>query len=171
MMDSLRINFRRGVRHGDRHPRLCRDATGPRMGSRSAWPAWPVWMIMLILGLSIPACSHWRESYLDDALRTVSQDKIIDRLGEPWKKKSSIINGQSTWIYRYSLTDDELDPMGVNALGQGIRQTTDTVGALIRGGGNAGRKNELQCFHYVLTFDKAGVLTRWRREECANTSL
>ncbi len=126
---------------------------------------------MLVLGLSLPACNHWRESYLNDAIRTVSQDEIIDRLGEPWKKKSSIINGQTAWIYRYALTKDELDPMGVNALGLGIRQATDTVGAMIGGGRNADQQNRFKCFHYVLTFDKAGVLKHWRREACENTSL
>lgn len=130
-----------------------------------------MWAAVLALGLSISACSHWRESYLDDALRTVSQDKIIDRFGEPWKKKTSILNGQTIWVYRYALTEDELDPMGVNALGQGMRQATNTLGSLIGGGGNADRQDRPKCFHYVLTFDKAGILKYWRREACAATSL
>ena len=138
---------------------------------RTPGPTWPVWVAVLVLGLSLSACNHWREAYLNDAIQTVSQDKIIDRFGEPWKEKASIVNGQTTWIYRYALTADELDPMGVNALGQSMSHATDALGALIGGGGNTGQKNRPQCFHYMLTFDKAGILKHWRREACATTSL
>ncbi len=149
---------------------LFRETGEPSPMIRPAGPTLRVWTAVLILGLFFPACSHWRESYLKDAIRKVSQDEVIDRFGEPWKKKISILNGQTTWIYRYALTEDELDPMGVNALSQGWSRAAETLGALIGGGGNGDQKNKPKCFHYVLTFDKDQILKHWEREACAITT-
>ncbi len=166
-MNSLR--HAKHFQRGDTSPRMCREARGPFPTIRSAGPTRHAWMAVLILGLVLPACSHWRESYLQSGVQNISQDDVIDRFGEPWKKKDSILNGQATWIYRYALTEDELDPLGVNALRQGMRQATDTL-ALTQEE-NAGPKNRPKCFHYILTFDKTKILNHWGREECATTSL
>ncbi len=169
MMDPLRHskNFQRG----ETSPHMDRETKEPFPIIRPARPTLRLLTAVLVLGLLLPACSHWRESYLKGAIRNVSQDKVIDRLGEPWKKKISIVNGQTIWIYRYALTEDELDPMGVNALGQGMLQATDMLGALIGGGGDVDQSNRPKCFHYLLTFDNTDVLKHWEREECAATSL
>ncbi len=159
------------LQRGDTSPRMCREARKPVPVIRPARPTWYVWAALLVLSMWLPACSHWRESYLKGAVQEASQDEVIDLFGEPWKKKISILNGQTTWIYRYALTKDDLDPLGVNALSQGMRQATDTLGALIGGTGDTKEQDRPQCFHYVLTFDKANVLNRWKREKCTATSL
>ncbi len=160
-------NFRGGVKA----TRACRGTRRPFPAFRPAGPTLLAWIALLAPGLFLPACSHWRDAYLTDALQQASQDEVIDRLGEPWKKKTLLLKGQSTWIYRYALTEDELDPMGVNALGQSMRQATDSLGALIGGGGNSDLQNKPKCFHYVLTFNRAKVLKNWGREDCAGTAL
>ena len=140
-------------------------------------PTLLVWPVVLFLVLSLPACSSWRDSYLKGALKKASQEEVVEKLGEPWKKKTSLLKSQSTWIYRYALTKEELDPMGVNTLGRSVFQATESVGAMMGlAAGNPG--NPLApgarplCFHYVLTFDEATkVLQRWVREACADTAL
>ena len=42
-----------------------------------------------------------------------------------------MLRGQSTWIYRYALTQDELDPMGVNKLGRSVFKATEGVTAMM----------------------------------------
>ena len=147
-----------------------RNVRSRSMPARAAWP------IVFFLVLSLPACSSWRESYLKGALKEATQEKVVERLGEPWKKKTSLLKGQSTWVYRYALTQDELDPMGIEKLGRSVSQATENVGAMIGLGGDSG--NQLNpttrplCFHYVLTFDEdTKVLQRWVREACAETDL
>ncbi len=139
-------------------------------------PARMMWSLVLFLILSLPACSSSRESYLNGALKNATQEEVVEQLGEPWKKKSSLLRSQATWIYRYALTQDELDPMGVDKLGRSVFQATESVGAMMGLGGNS--DNPLNpdtrplCFHYVLTFDEATkILQRWGREACADTDL
>ncbi len=142
-----------------------------RFCHRTAWP------VVLFLVLSLPACStSSRESYLKDALKKASQEDVVEQLGEPWKKKTSLLKGQSTWIYRYALTQDDLDPMGVEKLSRSMFQATESVGAMIGLGGNSGNPlnpgAKPRCYHYVLTFDDATkILQRWGREPCADTDL
>ena len=121
---------------------------------------------------SLTACSHWRESYLKKAVEEATQDDIVTKLGEPWRKRDSLLNGESTWIYRYTLTKSELDPMGMNNIGKGISEAANNAASMIGKGGNQGRpKAKLQCFHYVLTFNPSKVLKNWTRESCTSASL
>ena len=135
-----------------------------------------VWPVVLFLVLSLPACSSWRESYLKDALKKASQEEVVEQLGEPWRIKISLLRSQSTWIYRYALTQDDLDPMGVDKLGRSVFKATEGVGAMMGLGGKS--NNPLNpgtrplCIHYILTFDEATkILQRWVREACADTDL
>ncbi len=135
-----------------------------------------LWPLAVLLILSLAACSSGRESYLKGALENATQEEVVERLGEPWKKKTSVLRGQSAWIYRYALTQDELDPMGVNKLGRSVFEATQGVTAMMGLGG--GSNNPLnpstrpRCYHYILTFDDATkILQRWTREACADTDL
>ena len=139
-------------------------------------PARVVWPLVLFLLLSLPACSSSRESYLKNALKNATQEEVVEQLGEPWKKKSSLLRGQTRWVYRYALTQDELDPMGVDKLGRSVFQATESVTAMMGLGGGSGNPLDPgirpHCFHYVLTFDEATkILQRWVREACADTDL
>ncbi len=142
-----------------------------RTTTRSQLTALAFCSALAIIVLSLGACNHWRDSYLDDAVEEATQDDIVAKFGEPWRKKESLLKGESTWIYRYALTKSELDPMGVNTLGKGVTQVANTAASMIgKGDPNLG-VDKPQCFHYVLTFDQSKVLKEWVRESCTNTSL
>lgn len=139
-------------------------------------PTWAVWFVVLVLALSLPACSSSRESYLKSALQQATQEDIIEQLGEPWKKKTLLLKRESRWIYRYALTQDELDPMGVDKLGRSVFSATESVTAMMGLGGGSGDTlnpgTKPHCFHYILTFDDTTkILQRWVREACAATDL
>ena len=139
-------------------------------------PAGAIWAVVCFLALSLPACSSSRESYLKDALKKATQEEIVEQLGEPWKIKTSLLKGQSRWIYRYALTQDELDPMGVDKLGRSVFSATESVTAMMGLGGGSGNSlnpgTRPHCFHYILTFDDTTkILQRWVREACADTDL
>ncbi len=133
------------------------------------------WSIVLFLTLSLAACSSGRESYLNGALKQATPEDIVEELGEPWKKKTSALRGQSMWIYRYALTQDELDPMGVDKLGRSVFKATEGVTAMMGLGGGGNPLNpgtRPHCYHYILTFDDTSkILQRWMREACADTDL
>lgn len=142
----------------------------PLVSARTLWP------LVVFLIVSFATCSSGRESYLKGALENATQQEVVERLGEPWKKKTSVLRRQSTWIYRYALTQDELDPMGVNKLGRSVFEATQGVTAMMGLGG--GSNNPLNpstrphCYHYILTFDDTTkILQRWTRETCADTDL
>lgn len=130
-----------------------------------------LWAGLALVIISMGACSHWRESYLKGAVEEATQDDIVAKLGEPWRKKESLLNGGSTWIYRYTLTKSELDPMGFNTLGKGVTQAANTAASLVGGGDKNLAVDKPKCFHYVLTFDQSKILQSWIRESCADTSL
>ena len=135
-----------------------------------------LWPMVLFLTLSLAACSSGRESYLNGALKKATPQDVVDQLGEPWKKKTSVLRGQSTWIYRYALTQDELDPMGVDKLGRSVFKATEGVTAMMGLGGGSGNPldpgTRPYCYHYILTFDDTTkILQRWMREACADTDL
>lgn len=145
----------------------CRNA--PLVSARALWP------MALFLALSLAACSSGRESYLNGALEEATPEDVVERLGEPWRKKTSALRGESTWIYRYALTQDELDPMGVDKLGRSVFKATEGVTAMMGLGGGANPLDpgaRPHCYHYILTFDDdTRILQRWMREACADTDL
>ena len=133
--------------------------------------SWLLWTVLIcVMGLLV-ACTHWRESYLKGAVEEATQEDVMTKLGEPWRKKESLLNGESTWIYRYTLTKSELDPMGVNTLGKGVTQAANTAASLIGQGDTNIKVDKPKCFHYVLTFAPSKILKQWVREPCAATSL
>lgn len=130
-----------------------------------------IWLCLAIMTLSLGACNHWRESYLKGAVEEATQEDVVAKLGEPWRKKESLLKGGSTWIYRYTMTKSEIDPMGFNTLGKGVSQTANSVAAMIGKGDPTLGGDKPKCYHYLLTFDQSKILTDWVRESCANTSL
>ena len=133
-----------------------------------------LWCSFVSIIGSLTACSnfsHWRESYLKKAVEEATQDDIVTKLGEPWRKRDSLLNGESTWIYRYTLTKSELDPMGVNTLGKGVSKAANNAASIIGKGNQTLTLDKPQCIHYVLTFSPSKVLKNWIRESCSSTSL
>ena len=130
-----------------------------------------LWGSLTSVIVSLTACSHWRESYLKEAVEEATQDDIVAKLGEPWRKKNSLLNRESTWIYRYTLTKSELDPMGINTLGKSVTNAANTAASMIGRANENLTSDKPQCFHYVLTFNPSKVLKNWARESCTSTSL
>ena len=130
-----------------------------------------LWTSLVMITLSLGACSHWRDSYLKGAVEEATQEDIVAKLGEPWRKKESLLKGESTWIYRYTLTESELDPMGFNTLGKGVSEATNAAASMIGQGDPNQTSDKPECFHYLLTFDQSKILTDWVRESCASTPL
>lgn len=134
-------------------------------------PTLLLWAGLAMLIVSLGACSHWRDSYLKSAVEEATQDDIVAKFGNPWRKKESLLHGESTWIYRYTLTKSEIDPMGFNTLGRGVSQVTNSAASMLGKGDSTLGSDKPQCFHYLLTFDHDKILTDWVRESCTSTSL
>ena len=126
--------------------------------------------LLFMCGL-LTGCSHWRESYFNKAVEDATQDQIEAKLGKPWRTKTSLLNGETTWIYRYSLTSGDLDPMGINTVGRSVSAAANTAASMIGKGGDQLIIDKPQCFHYILTFHETKVLKNWIREPCADTDL
>ncbi|RMH04251.1 MAG: hypothetical protein D6704_11485 [Nitrospirae bacterium] len=124
-----------------------------------------------VAAIILPACSHWRDAYLDDHLHTATQDEIRQKFGDPWQTKTSLLTGETTWIYRYVLTTSELDPTGLRSLGKGIGAVSNAAQSILGGrSSDATVADKPICVHYVLVFDKTQVLQDWKRVACTDTS-
>lgn len=114
--------------------------------------------VVLLLSLGLVACSHWRDSYFDDGVGVLTQSDIRARLGKPHMVKDPLLSDETTWTYRFALSESELDPSGVKALGKQAEN--------LMGGAKGGPREKVFCFMYILTFDKEGILRHWEREIC-----
>jgi hypothetical protein len=124
-------------------------------------------IILIIMGVQI-GCSHWRDDYFDDGVGVVTQEDVRKKLGKPHIVKDPFLSEETTWIYRYGVSESELDPMGVKTLGQGVNVLADTAASLIGKGGGGGedQRERVLCIRYVLIFDGSKVLREWKREPC-----
>ncbi|HNP61371.1 MAG TPA: hypothetical protein PKM72_11045 [Nitrospirales bacterium] len=114
--------------------------------------------LVLMLCLGLVACSHWRDSYFDDGVGELTQSDIQAKLGKPHMVKDPLLSDKTTWTYRFAMSESELDPSGVKALGK-------QAGSLM-GGAQGGPREKVFCFMYILTFDKEGILRHWERDVC-----
>ncbi len=112
----------------------------------------------LMLCLGLVACSHWRDSYFDNGVGVLTQSDIKAKLGKPHMVKDPLLSDETTWTYRFAMSESELDPSGVKALGKQAEN--------LMGGAQGGPREKVFCFMYILTFDKEGILRHWEREIC-----
>ncbi|MCH8039704.1 MAG: hypothetical protein IH977_05085 [Nitrospinae bacterium] len=126
---------------------------------------------LIFLWLAVAACSHWREAYLDDGINEATQEEVVNKLGKPWRTKTSLLNGKTTWTYRYVLTESELDPLGLGIIGRGVTQVSDAAAGIFGQSDSGGNREKPICIHYLLTFDKRKTLQDWKREDCSGTPL
>ena len=125
------------------------------------------WTVSLALSLMIIACGHWRDSYLDDGVGTVTQAEVREKLGKPHITEKPLLDEDTTWIYRYALTESEMDPWGFKSVGKGISAIGNQAASIMGKGPDAGApKENINCFRYVLNFDQAKVLRTWNRGPC-----
>lgn len=122
--------------------------------------------LLAALGLPLGACSRpWQDAYLTDSLHKTTQQDVTERLGPPHGVKESLLDGNSTWTYRYALSDRDLNPYSWKNIGKGVTGLGDAAASLIGKGGK--QENEsLSCARYVLTFDPKKVLQEYKRESC-----
>lgn len=124
-------------------------------------------VVAIVLSLALVGCTHWREQYFDDAVDRLTQADIRKKLGKPHIVKQSLLDSQTTWIYRYALTESELDPWGLQSVSKGVNEVGNTAASLIgRGSQNTLKRETVHCFKYILTFDEDQVLRTWEREPC-----
>ncbi len=114
--------------------------------------------VVLMLCLGLVACSHWRDSYFDDGVGVLTQSDIKAKLGKPHMVKDPLLSDETTWTYRFAMSESELDMSGIKALGK-------QAGSLM-GGAKGGPREKVFCFMYILTFDKERILRHWEREIC-----
>ena len=125
-------------------------------------------VLLLMLGFWLTACNHWRDDYFDDGVGEVTQQDVRIKLGKPHIVKDPFLSEETTWIYRYGLSESELDPMGVKTLGHGVNVLGESAAAILGKGGEegSGSRERVLCVRYVLTFDESKVLRDWKREPC-----
>jgi hypothetical protein len=111
-----------------------------------------------MLCLALVACAPWRDSYFDGGVGVLTQSDVKGKLGRPHMIKEPLLSDETTWTYRFAISESELDPSGVKSFGK-------QAGSLM-GGAQGGPREKVYCFMYILNFDKDGVLRRWEREVC-----
>lgn len=127
--------------------------------------------LLLLSGFFLISCSHPREAFLKKSLEEATQDDIKAQLGDPLRTKTSLLNGDTIWIYRYVMTEKEMDPTGIKTFSGGINEVANAAASLIGKGNQDKQKDKPHCFHYILTFDKHNILKNWKREDCLQTPL
>ncbi len=103
-------------------------------------------------------CAPWRDSYFDGGVGELTQPEIRKKLGKPHKVDAPLLSDETTWMYRYTLTESDLDPWGIKTFGK-------EAGNLF-GPADASLREKVYCYVYALTFDQKGVLRHWERDRC-----
>ena len=103
-------------------------------------------------------CSTWHDAYFDSGVGSLTQADVREKFGRPHIVKDPLLSDETTWTYRYAVSESELDPTGIKTFGK-------QAGSLL-GGPKGGPREKVYCFLYILTFDKEGILRHWEREEC-----
>jgi len=114
--------------------------------------------VLLMLCMALVACAHWRDNYFDNGVGVLTQSDVKGKLGRPHIVKDPLLSDETTWTYRYAISESELDPTGMKTFGK-------QAGSLM-GGDKGGPREKVYCYMYILTFDKEGVLRHWEREIC-----
>lgn len=122
----------------------------------------------MILGVTslLFGCDPWREAYLDDGVEELTQEDIEEKLGPPFRKTERVLSGTTIWVYRYVFLEKDLNPVGIDTLGQGITEVANAAAALVGKPAGGPTLEKPVCLHYVLTFDQRKVLREWKRENC-----
>ena len=104
--------------------------------------------LLLVFGLSlfIISCAPWRDSYLDDGVGVLTQPEVRQKLGKPHVIEDPLLSDETTWRYRYVLTEGDLDPWGIKTFGK-------EAGSVLSGPEGTLRE-KVYCYVHVLVFDK-----------------
>lgn len=124
-------------------------------------------LLVIVIGVQM-SCSHWRDRYFDDGVGEITQEDVRKKLGKPHIVKDPFLSEETTWIYRYGVSESELNPIGVKTIGESVNALGETAASLIgKGSGeNKSKRDRVVCIRYVLIFDEGNVLRNWKREPC-----
>ena len=116
--------------------------------------------LLLVFGLSgfMMSCSPWRDSYFDNGIDQLTQPDVRAKLGKPHIVDDPLLSDETTWIYRYVLTEGDLDPWGLKTFGKEAGSVLSGPEGILR--------EKVYCYVYELIFDKEEVLRRWKRDLC-----
>lgn len=115
-------------------------------------------LLTVVLSALMMSCSPWRDTYFDGGIDELTQPDVRDKLGKPHIVDDPLLSDETTWMYRYILTEGDLDPWGIATFGK-------EAGSAL-GGKEGVLREKVYCYVYALTFDKEDVLRRWKRELC-----
>ncbi len=115
-------------------------------------------VLTVVLSALMMSCSPWRDNYFDGGIGELTQPDVRDKLGKPHVVDDPLLSDETTWMYRYILTEGDLDPWGITTFGK-------EAGSVL-GGKEGILREKVYCYVYALTFDKEAVLRRWKRELC-----
>ena len=118
------------------------------------------WSLLFAVGFSclIMSCAPWRDDYFDSGVGVLTQSDVKDKLGKPHIVNDPLLSDETTWLYRYILSEGDLDPWGIKTFGK-------EAGSVLSGPEGALRE-KVYCYVYALIFDKEGVLRHWKRDLC-----
>ena len=128
---------------------------------------WGWWGLILSLSFTLGACSYWRDAYLNDGVGEVTEEEVRENWGDPHIVKASVLDDQTTWTYRFVLTAEEMDPLGLSSVGKGVSDIGNQAASIIGKGQQEGPAPErVKCFRYNLIFSQEKILKTWDREPC-----
>ncbi|MCP9451902.1 MAG: hypothetical protein NNA23_04390 [Nitrospira sp.] len=123
------------------------------------------WRTLMLLAVTatLAACGGpgW-DGYFKRGVGRLTQDDVRDKLGPPHAAKTPVLGGDSLWVYRVALSEQELSKWTPTFL----VEASQSVGSLV-GKPTDQPKPTLYCYRYLLTFAEDRVLKSWKREECA----
>ncbi len=128
-----------------------------------------VCLTVLVCVVVLSACvGPWRDRYLDNGVKRLSQEQIVERFGPPHTAKTPALGGDTIWTYRFPMSDKELRPWNPTNLTSGPKTkppSASPFGKSLQGAEDSYR-DPLYCYRYTLSFDDAKILKNWKREDC-----
>ncbi len=120
--------------------------------------------IGIVLTLPWSGCSRpWRDQYFDKGLNRATQADVEQVFGPPHTAKTTFLDEESVWTYRYAMTEDEIDPWG--RFGRTAASAKDSAASAV-GQQKGGDHPRLHCMKYTLRFNREKVLQDWKRHPC-----
>ena len=116
--------------------------------------------LFLIMGLCmlLMSCAPWRDSYFDGGVDELTQSEVREKMGKPHRVDDPLLSDETTWMYRFTLSESDLDPWGVETFGKEAGSVFNGLEGVLR--------EKVYCYVYALKFDKEAVLRQWNRELC-----
>lgn len=128
-----------------------------------------LWLAVLVCVVVLSACvGPWRDRFLDNGVKKLSQEQIVERFGPPHTAKTPALGGDTVWTYRFPMSDKELRPWDPTNLAAGPKTKAPSAspfGKSLQGAEDSYR-DPLYCYRYTLSFDDAKILKTWKREDC-----